>query len=103
MFLRNYFGEHNVIVTNKRSDKNRTKFVIKEIRFQYACSMNVDTPKGKDHAETKRVLWKRGSKFGEGDGGVHRRQNVIVARGNARGFPEGLEVLYQQSPAIYHL
>lgn len=42
-----------MIVTNKRSDKNRTKFVIKEIRFQYACSMNVDTPKGKDRADTE--------------------------------------------------
>lgn len=49
------------------------------------------------------LLWKRGRELGEGDGGVHRKQNITVARGNAWGFPEGLEVLYQQSPAIYHL
>ena len=44
-----------------------------------------------------------GSDWGESDGGAHRRQKVTVARGDARGFPEGLDVLYQQSPAIYHL
>ena len=41
--------------------------------------------------------------MGQSDGGAHRRQMVTVARGDARGFPKGLDVLYQQSPAIYHL
>lgn len=61
---------------------------------------------GKDGAETKEVgafYGQRGSESGEGDGGAHRRQSVALARGNARGFPEGLGVLYQQSAAIYHL
>ena len=44
-----------------------------------------------------------GNQLEESDGGVHGRQKVTVARGDARGSPEGLDVLYQQSPAIYHL
>lgn len=41
--------------------------------------------------------------MGKSDEGAHRSQKVTVARGDARGFPEGLDALYQQSPAIYHL
>lgn len=50
-----------------------------------------------------RRVGRRGEKGEDGDGRAHRRRKVTVARGDARGFPEGLDALYQQSPAIYHM